>query len=98
MSGETFNVIISGDSAGATLAVNVILKMLENESHPQIPVEPKLRRPVALVLNYAALDFNFTSWMSPANLRVLQSEQSSGNLPGINDLAAQKDHLQHIAS
>ncbi|KAG6870088.1 hypothetical protein C0992_001055, partial [Termitomyces sp. T32_za158] len=83
--------------SGATLAVNVVLKMLENDSH-QVHDEPKLRHPVALVLNYAALDFNFTSWMSPANLRVLQSEQSSGNLPGINDLAAQKDHLQHIAS
>ncbi|KAG6892293.1 hypothetical protein C0992_001056, partial [Termitomyces sp. T32_za158] len=83
--------------SGATLAVNVILKMLENDSL-QVHGEPKLRHPVALVLNYAALDFNFTSWMSPSNLRVLQSEQSSGNLPGINDLAAQKDHLQHIAS
>ncbi|KAG6903100.1 hypothetical protein C0995_006287 [Termitomyces sp. Mi166 len=82
---------------GATLAVNVVLRMLENESHPQAYDEPKLHRPVALVLSYAALDFNFTSWMSPANLRVLQSEQSSGNLPGINDLAAQKDHLQHIS-
>lgn len=50
--------------------------------------------PVALQLNYAALDFNFTSWMSPANLRVLQSEQSSGHLPG---LAEQKDHFKHVS-
>jgi hypothetical protein len=35
--------------------------------------------------------------MSPANLRVLQSEQSSGNLPGIKELAMQKDHLGHIS-
>ena len=34
--------------------------------------------------------------MSPANLKVLQSEQSSGNLPGLSELVAQKDHLQHI--
>jgi len=34
--------------------------------------------------------------MSPANLKVLQSEQSSGNLSGLSELAAQKDHLQHI--
>ncbi|KAH0588932.1 Hormone-sensitive lipase [Termitomyces sp. J132] len=97
MSGEKFNVIISGDSAGATLAVNVILRILENESHSQTHDEAKLRHPVALVLNYAALDINFTSWMSPSNLRVLQSEQSVGNLPGISELAAQKDHLQHIS-
>lgn len=53
-----------------------------------------LPHPVALVLNYACLDFNFTSWMSPANLRVLQSEQSSGHIPG---LAEQKDHYSHIS-
>jgi hypothetical protein len=57
-----------------------------------------LPQPLALVLNYAALDFNFTSWMSPAHLRVLRSEQSSGNLPGLKELAAQKDHFQHIVS
>ena len=53
-----------------------------------------LPHPLALVLNYACLDFNFTSWMSPQNLRVLQSEQSSGNMPG---LAEQKDHFGHIS-
>lgn len=58
----------------------------------------RLPQPIALVLNYAALDFNFTSWMSPANLQVLQSEQSSGNLPGLHELASQKDHLQHIVN
>ncbi|KAG5648594.1 hypothetical protein DXG03_003205 [Asterophora parasitica] len=96
MSGDKLNTIISGDSAGATLAVNIILKMLEHEASPQSH-EAKLPQPVALVLNYAALDFNFTSWMSPENLKVLQSEQSSGNLPGLTELAAQKDHLQHIS-
>ena len=35
--------------------------------------------------------------MSPANLRVLRSEQSSGNLPGIKALAMQKDHLGHVS-
>lgn len=51
-------------------------------------------QPLALQLNYAALDFNFTSWMSPDNLRVLQSEQSSGHL---SSLAEQKDHFSHIS-
>ena len=53
-----------------------------------------LPHPLALVLNYAALDFNFTSWMTPQNLRVLQTEQSSGHLSLLPD---QKDHLRHIS-
>lgn len=51
-------------------------------------------RPLALQLNYAALDFNFTSWMSPQNLRVLQSEKSTGSLSG---LIEQKDHFKHVS-
>ncbi|TCD71587.1 hypothetical protein EIP91_007334 [Steccherinum ochraceum] len=86
MSGTKLNVIFSGDSAGAHIAVSVMIKILETQI--QLP------RPTALVLSYAALDFNFTSWMSPANLRVLQSEQSSGYIPG---LAEQKDHFGHIS-
>ena len=53
-----------------------------------------LPSPLALVLNYAALDFNFTSWMTPQNLRVLQTEQSSGHLSLLPD---QKDHLRHVS-
>ena len=49
-------------------------------------------RPVSIILTYAALDFNFTSWMSPANLRVLRSEQSEVHIPGIMQ---GKDHMRH---
>lgn len=63
-----------------------------------LPVgEVKLPAPLSLVLNYAALDFNFTSWMSPDNLRVLRTEQSTGDLPGMRELALQKNHLQHVS-
>ncbi|KZT71007.1 alpha/beta-hydrolase [Daedalea quercina L-15889] len=86
MSGHKLNVILSGDSAGAHIAANVMIKILETQSI--------LPLPKALVFAYPALDFNFTSWMTPDNLRVLQSEQSSGHIPG---LAAQKDHLRHIS-
>jgi hypothetical protein len=86
--------------SGATLAVSVMIKILEHNNNTStattVPPQP-IPSPVALVLNYAALDFNFTSWMSPANLRVLRSEQSSGNLPGIKELAIQKDHLGHVS-
>jgi hypothetical protein len=72
--------------SGATIAVNVMIKILESLSG--------LPHPLALVLNYATLDFNFASWMSPGDLRVLQSEQSSANLRG---LAEAKDHLSHVS-
>src|SRR6202012_1225143 len=39
-----------------------------------------LKLPLALVLNYPALDFNFTSWMSEDHLKVLRAEDTSGYL------------------
>ncbi|KAI6045954.1 Alpha/Beta hydrolase protein [Pisolithus marmoratus] len=96
MSGKEFNVILSGDSAGATLVVGVMVKILQYNQSLQTTFR-KLELPAALVLSYAALDFNFTSWMSPDNLRVLRSEQSTGNLPGLRELASQKNHLQHVS-
>ncbi|GJE92194.1 hypothetical protein PsYK624_083470 [Phanerochaete sordida] len=86
LAGSTLDVILSGDSAGAHVAVAVMIKILETQL--QVP------HPLALQLNYAALDFNFASWMTPQNLRVLQSEQSSGNLSG---LIEQKDHFKHVS-
>ncbi|KAI1794112.1 alpha/beta-hydrolase [Ganoderma leucocontextum] len=86
MSGHALNTIFTGDSAGAHIAVCVMFKILETQMN--------LPSPLALVLNYAALDFNFTSWMTPQNLRVLQTEQSSGHLSLSPD---QKDHLRHIS-
>lgn len=52
----------------------------------------KIQHPLALVLAYPALDFNFNSWMTPQDIRVLRTEQSSRNIPGI---AESKDHLSH---
>ncbi|KZV86217.1 alpha/beta-hydrolase [Exidia glandulosa HHB12029] len=84
MSGKKLNIIMTGDSAGANLCVTTVFKILEAPT----PILP----PVAVVLNYACLDFNFTSWMTPGNMRVLRHEQSSGHLAGI---AEQKDHYSH---
>jgi len=81
------------ETRGGTIAVNLVIKIIEHNK----PSLPQLPKPLALVLNYAALDFNFTSWMSPGNLRVLRSEQSTGNVAGLKELAAQKNHLQHIS-
>jgi len=45
-----------------------------------------------MIFAYPALDFNFTSWMSPTNLRVLRTEQSEVHIPGIMH---GKDHMRH---
>ena len=79
------------------MAVNVVIKIIELRDS-KVPGQATLPLPTAAVLSYAALDFNFTSWMTPANLRVLRSEQSSGFLPGLRELAEQKDHLKHVVS
>lgn len=62
------------------------MKLLESQGH-------SLQLPSALVLNYAALDLNFTSWMNPDHLRLLQSEGSSAYLPGL----VERDHYNHIS-
>jgi hypothetical protein len=81
------------------LAVNVVIKVLELRNISYATHQPfNLPLPTAIVLSYPALDLNFTSWMSAENLRVLRSEQSSGNLPGLKELAEQKDHLKHVVS
>ncbi|KAF9520305.1 hypothetical protein BS47DRAFT_1335907 [Hydnum rufescens UP504] len=84
MSGRALNVIMSGDSAGASLISTVMFKIIESPN--PIP------RPLALVFAYPALDFNFTSWMSPSHLRVLQIEQSQSSA-NVQGLAEQKDHF-----
>lgn len=63
-----------------------MIKLLESQGH-------NLQRPSALVLNYAALDFNFSSWMNPENMRLLQSEGSTGYIPGL----AERNHYNHIS-
>ncbi|KAJ7178358.1 Alpha/Beta hydrolase protein [Mycena crocata] len=96
MSGKRLNVLLTGDSAGASVAANVVFRIIEHNEHPANRAMP-LPQPIALVFSYPALDFNFTSWMTPDHLRVLRTEESSGSLPGLKELAAQKDHLKHIS-
>lgn len=91
------DIMLKACSSGAILAVNIVNQILERRNNFGSPSDDaQFPLPVSLVLNYAALDFNFTSWMSAENLHVLQYEQSSGNLPGLAELALQKDHLQHV--
>ena len=61
-----------------------MLRILEHRTN--IP------RPVSLILAYPCLDFNFTSWMTPAHLRVLRTERSE---TGISNILHGKDHMRH---
>lgn len=83
MSGQNLSVVMTGDSAGANIAAAMVIKILETR--------PRLPLPVSLVLSYAALDFNFTSWMSASNIKVLRQE-SSANIAAI---LRDKEHLDH---
>jgi len=60
-------------SSGAHILTCVIIKILESKGL-------NLKLPLALVLNYPALDFNFASWMSKDHLKVLRAEDTSGYL------------------
>lgn len=90
MSGKVLNIIMTGDSAGANIICGVMFKLLETA--------PKMQQPCALVLNYACLDFNFGSWMTPANLRVLRAEASSGHIQGVEESKAHTDHRSPLAT
>jgi hypothetical protein len=70
--------------SGGNICTTIIIRILEH--HTAIP------RPISIILAYPALDFNFTSWMTPANLRVLRTEHSENNIPGIQQ---GKDHMSH---
>ncbi|KAI0268774.1 Alpha/Beta hydrolase protein [Gloeopeniophorella convolvens] len=90
MAGEDLNIIISGDSAGGCLATGCVVKIIEHNvlledpslpypSPTSLPPAP-LPLPVAVLLSYPALDFNFTSWMTPSHLKVLREETEADEL------------------
>ncbi|KAJ3557825.1 hypothetical protein NP233_g11644 [Leucocoprinus birnbaumii] len=98
MSGQKLSVVVTGDSAGGTLAVNLVIKLLEIKNGvTKIRGVESLPMPTGVVLTYAALDFNFASWMSANHLRILRTEQSSNNIPGMREFAERKDHLHHVS-
>ncbi|TXT13770.1 hypothetical protein VHUM_01137 [Vanrija humicola] len=77
--------VLTGDSAGGNICTTIMNRIIEHHSGT-IP------KPAAIILAYPALDFNYTSWMTPAHLRVLRTEQSETHIPGLLD---GKDHLSH---
>lgn len=90
MAGEDINIVLSGDSAGGCLATGCVVKIIEHNfllSDPSAPYPAPASRsstplplPVAVMLSYPALDFNFTSWMTPSHLKVLREETEADEL------------------
>ncbi|KAL5485309.1 hypothetical protein ACEPAI_7951 [Sanghuangporus weigelae] len=91
MSGTKFNVILSGDSAGGNIAVNVMFKILEAAS-PDSPFHTlSLPRPIGIALSYAALNFSFGSWAWPSRPTPAPSSvalDESGKLKNIKSSGA----------
>lgn len=77
-------------SSGANLSAGMMISILE--SAPDSPFY-SLPPPVSILWMYAALDFNFTSWMSDENLRILRHDPSVAKLPG--GILEAKNHLEH---
>jgi len=90
MGRDMVDIVLTGDSAGANLSAAMIISIIE--SSPGSPFHG-LPLPVGIIWLYAALDFNFTSWMSPENLRILRRGNSSSNLP--DGILEAKSHLNH---
>ncbi|MBW0525409.1 hypothetical protein O181_065124 [Austropuccinia psidii MF-1] len=90
MGRDKVDVVLTGDSAGANLSAAMVVSIIESE--PNSPLN-SLPLPVGILWMYPALDFNFTSWMSPENLRILRQDQSSATLP--EGILEAKNHLDH---
>lgn len=76
--------------SGANLAAAMLITILE--AAPSSPLRA-LPLPVATLWLYPSLDFNFTSWMSSENLKVLRRDKSSTSLP--ESIVEAKSHLNH---
>ena len=78
------------------MATGCVVKILEHNlllSDTTLPYPAPVSRPpkplplpVAVILSYPALDFNFTSWMTPSHLKVLREETEAD------------EHRQHAKS
>lgn len=96
-------IILTGDSAGGNIATSVMFKILEypqpfiKTAYSNLKASSKtkgfglspLPRPLAMLLAYPSLNFEFTAWMKPHHLRVLRS-QSQVNLNSMSSQARQE--------
>ncbi|KAK4173391.1 putative hydrolase [Triangularia setosa] len=81
MSGEQVpKVVITGDSAGGTLATAMTIMITESGSSPirRFQGQTDLPIPDALVLFYPALDMNIGSWMSDEQMALIKDRRMRG--------------------
>ncbi|KAK4242141.1 hypothetical protein C8A03DRAFT_29726 [Achaetomium macrosporum] len=77
---EVPKVVITGDSAGGTLAAATTLMIIESGSSPvrRFQGQTDLPLPAGLILFYPALDMNIGSWMSDEQMTLLKDRRMRG--------------------
>ncbi|AEO71767.1 uncharacterized protein THITE_2124598 [Thermothielavioides terrestris NRRL 8126] len=73
-------VVITGDSAGGTLATSTTLMIIESGSSPARRFQGKTDLPVpaGLILSYPSLDMNIGSWMSDEQMALIKDRRMRG--------------------
>jgi acetyl esterase/lipase len=93
---EVPKVVITGDSAGGTLAAATTLMIIESGSSPirRFQGQTDLPVPAGLILFYPALDMNIGSWMSDEQMTLLKDRRMRGtNKRIIERKTSQYDNL-----
>ncbi|KAL2024300.1 hypothetical protein VTK56DRAFT_8782 [Thermocarpiscus australiensis] len=77
---EIPKVVITGDSAGGTLAASTTLMIIESGSSPvrRFQGQTDLPVPAGLILFYPALDMNIGSWMSDEQMALIKDRRMRG--------------------
>lgn len=81
LSGEVMpSIVLTGDSAGGTLAAGTVLQIIEGNMRCENPAD-QIPIPEGLILIYPGLDFNITNWMS-AGIFLFPVPRSQANMLG----------------
>ncbi|KAJ4417124.1 hypothetical protein N0V85_001982 [Neurospora sp. IMI 360204] len=77
---EVPKIVVTGDSAGGTLATSMTLMIVESGSSPvrRFQGEVDLKVPDSLILFYPALDMNIGSWMSDEQMALIKDRRMRG--------------------
>ncbi|KAK3321412.1 alpha/beta-hydrolase [Cercophora scortea] len=86
-------VVITGDSAGGSLATSMTLMVIESGSSPvrRFQGQADLPIPAGLVLFYPSLDMNIGSWMSDEQMALIKDR----NMRGTNKRIVQRKTMQY---
>ncbi|KAK3684237.1 alpha/beta-hydrolase [Podospora appendiculata] len=90
---EVPKVVVTGDSAGGTLATSMTLMVIESGSSPvrRFQGQADLPIPAGLVLFYPSLDMNIGSWMSDEQMALIKDR----NMRGTNKRIVQRKTMQY---